>query len=499
MNEEQKGQNKMKQYQIIIIIVAVLIVLGAAAFFIFNGMGNEEPETLQTIDTAAAGDEVTEAVAATTFQIGLDDVVATVNGEPITGADMLTSYQDIINYYGEPDAESEELYYSVAMEQSITLKLIQMTAAELGVDELTQEEIDDLNATSDSEWQYALDNYVSTNIGDLEGATDEEKASAYAEAEDYYAMMGYTKDVLRKSYLENEIYERVTNELSKDVAVSDEEVQAYYDETVAADRETYEFDVDAYETQMMMYQYGYAEQEPWYHPEGYRYIKHILLAVDEDLMTTYTDLLARYEEQMDDEEAAAAEPTDADTADADTAETVVVTAEDIDAAKAAIIASVQTEIDEINQKLAEGVSFEDLIAEYGTDPGMADGSYPNGYEVSLASYGYVTDFVSAAFSVDNIGDISDPVISEYGVHIVKYVADVPGGPLELTDDLKALIEETLMEDKRNAVLDDWYNSADIQYTGIVRSVQEIQAEEAETAADTTDVVEPTDTTETDAN
>ncbi len=492
MSENQKGQNKLKPVQIVIIVITALIILAVAAFFIIRATQQEETPALQTIDTSDAAGEVTDAVAATEFQLALEDVVANVNGQPVTGADVLESYKSIVSYYGEPGEDSLELYYAVSMEQAITLKLIQMSAAEMGVDQFTQEELDALNATSDSEWQYALDNYVSSNLEDVTAATEDEKAAAYAEAETYYGQLGYTKETLRESYLENEVFERVKAELCKDVVVTDDEVTAYYNETVAADQATYENDVDAYETQIMMVQYGYADQTPWYHPQGYRYIQHILLTVDETLLATYTDLLARYEEQMDTEEeaAATAAPEATVAADATAAPDAAavtpeptqapVTAEEIDAAKAAILASVQTTIDEINAKLAQGVSFEDLLTEYGTDPGMVSGSYPNGYEVSLASYGYVPEFVAAAFSVDAIGDISEPFISDYGVHIVKYVADVPAGPVVLTDELKEQIRTTLLETKNNEVLDAWHNAADIQYTGIVRSVEEIQAEEAET-------------------
>lgn len=483
MSQEQNGQKKLKQYQIIIIVVAALIILGVAAFFIIRGTGEkEEIPTLQTLDTAETGGEVTDAVPVTEFQLGLEDVVATVNGESVTGADVLASYQNIVNYYGEPDAENLELYYSVAMEEAITLKLIKMSAAEKGLDQFTQEDLDELYATADSEWQYALDNYVSYNLTDSAEATDEAKAAAYADAEAYYSQMGYTKDTLRQNYLDNAVFERLQDDLSKDVAVTADEVQAYYDGVVKTDQETYEFDVDAYEYQLLMYQYGGTDQQPWFHPAGYRYVKHILLAVDEDLMTNYTDLLARYEEQMNEaEEAQAAGDTAAEAATAETdAAEAPVSAEDIDAAKAAIIASVQSTIDEINLKLSQGTSFEDLMAEYGTDPGMTSGSYPDGYEVSLASYGFVPEFISASFSVDNIGDVSEPYISEYGVHIVKYIGDVPAGPVALTDDLKALIEQNLLDEKKNEVLDAWHQSADIQYTGIVRSIEEIQGDEAVT-------------------
>lgn len=480
MSQEQNGQEKkIKRYQIIIIIVAVLIILGIAAFFIIRGTQKEEAvPALQTMEPSATG-EVTEAVSTTEFQVGLDDVVATVDGENVTGAEVMTSYEHVVNYYGEPDAENVELYYAVAMEEAVSLKLIKSTAAKMGVDQFTQEDLDALYATSDSEWQYALDNYVSYNYALTDESTQEERDAAYADAADYYALMGYSKEILRESYVDNEIFERVKSELCKDVAVTDDEVQTYYDDAVAADKSIYEFDVDAYENQMLMFQYGYADQEPWFRPEGYRYIKHILLAVDETLMANYTDLVARYEEQMDTEdETADAAATEDPAAATETPETPV-TAEDIDAAKAAIIASVQTTIDEINQKIADGVSFDDLIAEYGTDPGMTSGEYPLGYEVSLASYSFVPEFISAAFSVDAVGDIAEPVVSDYGVHIVLYAGDTPAGAIELTDDLKAVIHQNLYDDKSNAILDDWYNAADIQYTGIIRSVQQIQDTEAE--------------------
>ena len=108
--------------------------------------------------------------------------------------------------------------------------------------------------------------------------------------------------------------------------------------------------------------YGYTDYitPQYYVPSGYRGVSHILLDVDDTLMETYTNLLATYEEQQDQIEAGE-EVTEE-----------LVTLEQVEAAKQAIIDSVQPTIDEINQKLADGVSFDELIQEYGTDPGMQD-------------------------------------------------------------------------------------------------------------------------------
>ena len=421
-------------------------------------------EEAATEEAAAVEEEAIEEETAVedTYSVSYDDdtVLATVNGLDVVGSDVNESYEGIVSYYGEPDAASLELYYSVAMEEAITMKLISGTAAEMGVDQLTEEELAEVYATSDSEWQYALDNYVSYNFTQTEETTEEELAAAYAEAEDYYLQMGYTQDILRDTYLDNEIFERVQAELCKDVVVSDEDVQTYFDEIVAADELLYAGDIDAYENQVLMYQYGYADSEPWYKPEGYRYIKHILLEVDETLLTNYYELIATYEAEAD-------------------AETKTVTEDDIEAAKTAILDSVKDVTDEIYAKLADGATFDELIAEYGADPGMTSGDYPNGYEVSEGSYSFITEFVTGAFSVDTIGDVTDPVISEYGIHIIQYAADVPGGPIELTDTLHETIYQTLLDEKCNEVLDAWYDSADIVYLGIIRPVDEVTADDAE--------------------
>jgi hypothetical protein len=418
----------------------------------------EAPAAVEAVAVA----EETQTPAEETIALAADDVVATVNGAAITGANVMSSYQSLVNYYGEPDAESLELYYAVAMDQEVTLKLVELTAAEMGLDQFTQEELDALYATSDAEWQSALDSYVSNNLALTDTATEEEKTAAYAQAESYYNSLGYTPDILRETYRQNEVYTRVTDELCKDVTVTDDEVLAYFNDLVTSDQALYQYDAEAYETQLMMVQYGYADQDPLYHPEGYRYIKHILLTVDSDLLTTYTTLLASFNAQTD-----------------ETAEADRVSAEAVEAAKQAVLASVQPEIDEINLKLAQGVSFEDLIAQYGADSSMTTDEYASGYEVSTASSSFVPEFVTAAFSVNNIGDISEPAISEYGVHIVKYVGDVPGGPVSLTDDMKASISATLKDEKDSVVLSAWRDAADIQYTGILRTYDEVTADTAQ--------------------
>lgn len=466
-------------------------------------------EATGAAETPVPSPEVTQAVPVAAPALAETDVIARVNGQDITWGAALPYYTSIVNYYGEPDASMLDTYHAFAMETAIVMALSDQTAVANGLDQYTDEERAAVYATAETDWQAALDKWVATNGGLSATPTEEEKAAAYKNAEAYYGEQGYDLERLRADYLRRNIYDRVNAWVCRDVAVTDEEVQARYDEKVAADQLLYENDASAYEMQIQLYNSQYASEKPWYHPAGYRYIKHILLAVDATLLSRYTDLQARLEEQMDAEAAAAAATATPDPAAvtpdpaAATADPAAVTPDpaaatpdpaltpepsqapvtqaDVDAAKADILASLQAKIDEINQKVAAGTDFDALIAEYAvkadgtaTDPGMTSGSYPNGYEVSQASSTFVPEFVEAAFSVNAVGDVSAPYISQFGVHIVKYMADVPAGPVALDDTLKASIRQALLSDRQNTALDAWQKAATVEYTGLVPSMASLQ-------------------------
>ena len=211
---------------------------------------------------------------------------------------------------------------------------------------------------------------------------------------------------------------------------------------------------------------------------------HILLPVEDELMNAWKDLSARLEEQADTEESTDAEPT----AEPEVTEEPV-TEEMVKAAEQAILDSVQAKVDEIKAKLAEGASFEDLIKEYGTDPGMQDDeTRAAGYPIHAESIMYDPAFTAAAMKLEKIGDVGEPVVGQYGVHILKYLKDIQSGAQELTDEMKDEFRITLEENQKveamNAALTEWMAAAEIVYTedGEAWKVQE-------TAEDTASVDE----------
>ncbi len=433
---------------------------------------------------------VAEEAAVTEIpELTADTVVASLNGQDLLWSAVEPAYNTLVSqyssYYDMADPANVELFRAVALENAIVETILTQKAAEMGMSELSAEEIAQAETAAQTDWSAAIDNYLAYYYPDLTAESAEaDIAAAEAEAEQYYNEGGYDLDVLTAEYKKYMVLEKLQNVMIQDAAVTDEEVEAYYQQLVAADKELYENDVAAYMAynsqvdMMAMYaaMYGSANDMDyaWYKPEGFRAVRHILLPVDEELMNTYTDLQARFEEQQTETE------SETETTEAP------VTAEQVNEAKAAIFASLADKIEEINQKYVEGVDFDELITTYGvnadgtaSDPGMTSTPY---YEVCAASDTvYVAEFVEAAMSIPEVGGISAPYLSSFGIHIVKYLHDIPGGPVEMTDAQRQAKYEELLYSKQNdlysAQVEAWLTEANLQYTGAIIDLATLEAAE----------------------
>ena len=358
---------------------------------------------------------------------GMDDVAVMVNGEPITAGQVIqyAEYQ-LMNGY------TDTLDYEQAI-SDLTINLIaNQKIRELGLDQFTEEEKEAFRLDAQAIWDQYVQEYVAYYLTE---DTDEARAQAAQDAEAYYAAYGYSVDVLYEDILVEASYNRLYDYVlaGQDTQVTDDEVQAVFMEYALADQEAFEGNVGMYETYVQYYGY-----ESFYVPQGYRGVTHILLQVDEDLLYTYFDLSAKLEEEGSD-----------------------VTEEDVANARQAVLASRKEDIDEIYARLANGESFETLIAEYGMDPGMTLPEYlQDGYLVHPESLVYDPVFTAAAFSdkMVKVGDVSDPVVGSYGIHIVYYLRDVPGGIVEMTDEMESTIREYLQSQKENEIISNTINT-----------------------------------------
>ena len=128
----------------------------------------------------------------------------------------------------------------------------------------------------------------------------------------------------------------------------------------------------------------------------------------------------------------------------------------------------KAESDDIYARLEKGESFEALIAEYGTDSGMtSEDTLKEGYLVHKDSIIWDPAFIAAAFSdkMNQPGDTSDPAVGNYGVHILHYLKDVPGGFVELSEAIHEEIYTYLVSQRENQIiseaLEEWQTGHEI--------------------------------------
>ncbi len=100
-------------------------------------------------------------------------------------------------------------------------------------------------------------------------------------------------------------------------------------------------------------------------------------------------------------------------------------------------------LEELRTRIEAGESFSDLAAEFSQDIGSAD----SGGSLGVISAGDIgPDFEAALFALENEGDISAPVVGDFGVHLIKLdkITAEAGAPFE---DVKEEIIETLQQDE----------------------------------------------------
>lgn len=109
------------------------------------------------------------------------------------------------------------------------------------------------------------------------------------------------------------------------------------------------------------------------------------------------------------------------------------------------IKTAKRKIDEIYEKLLKGENFEELAQNFSDDPGSSDkgGKLPE--FGSGATTRMVTEFEDAAFSLKNNGDISKPIKTDFGYHIIKRINITPLGSF---DSMKKELQNKVNKDDR---------------------------------------------------
>ena len=415
------------------------------------------------------------------------ETVALVNGEKITKGEVADTYAYYQNYYstmysyyyGNSDISNiRDDIKDEVLEAYIERTLIAQKAAELGLDQLSDEDTAAIRAEAESQLEEYIEDYSSSvNTEGMDEDAAREAVLAYLEQN------GLTLDVLIENGTESFISDRVHDSIVADVTVDDAEIESAYNDEVSSDESSFASSTYLYEM------YRANGSTVYWNPEGYRTVKHILLKMSDEQSDEYaalTNQLSEVEASIADLESqtkadAVQEAVDA-TAEPDVTAEPDATEEPqtleeltarkaeletaIEAKKEEIIASFSEKTDAIYADLESGKSFDDVMAEYGEDPGMqSEPGMTSGYYVAEQSTYWESVFTEAALALEKIGDVSQPVLGKNGVHIIYYNSDVTPGAVALDDvreELSASVLETKQQEVYSAQYQKWYDAANVK-------------------------------------
>lgn len=354
-----------------------------------------------------------------------DKVVAESTAEntdkiEITYLDFKKEYLYFLKGQGITD-DSEESVAALCKSQRETIinylineRVILEKAKELGLDKLTDEEMDAVEEEYDRMVLRQIAYFAGlTNVDpEVSPLTDEQTETGNKGFDEYLASCGLTRDDL----LVWQVSAAVTNKLREDTV---KDVSADYSEA----EETFSSYVESikalYESNQLEYESGV--YSAYWVPDGSRRIKHILLGFED----TFTDELGQMRDSGDDEGA-----------------------DKLREEKAAEFSETSEKI--INM-LDNGADFDELIEEYSADKAGSEAN-PDGYLLVPDSQLYMEEFTEMGQSLENIGDY-DTALTDYGVHIVLY-ADDARVTEESIQGYKDYIYELLDSDVKNTHFND---------------------------------------------
>ena len=426
--------------------------------------------------------------------------VAVVGDRVITKQEL---YDEVENYYlssGYPiDLTSETLDADTRaqVDETLVAYLEYMVQEEVAVrvvdaqmpltDEETQEIEDSVQETVATVQETYLQ-YDPENPDAYDGDID-------ADTEEFFEMyMGMGIDAYQEVLLRQAKLEKLYDASIEGVVAEESEVQALYEEKLQEQKDAASSSETEYET-LTAGDSGSVGTFVMHKAQNYRMVTHILLSfTDEQLdeIEPYADIVDEKQELLDDLEEQLSEAQN----EALTAESELETAKEgddealiaekqaaYDEAQAAVddlkaqvteaTAEVQTastafltKRTEVAQELIEkangiikeaeaGTSFEELQEKYNEDEGITTQPYSlYGYLIPPTGTGFDESFADAALQMNEVGALSDPVVSDFGVHIIKLLygteaADLPFETVKplLQEEADATAQQSAWEEK----------------------------------------------------
>jgi parvulin-like peptidyl-prolyl isomerase len=349
-------------------------------------------------------------------------VIAEVNNEKVLKGELIDTYESQKSYYGiTEEIEKDEQYKDTLKEMKLDIlenliyqKLVLQKAKEAGFTVNDQAMEEAKKQFDDMLVQIAAQYKSQDGENKSEDAVYTQKAQDYVKGE--LDAMGKTQDDYIKLMAEDIMIGQFTDKNTESVQVTDEDIKAYYDKELAAQKES----ADAIESSGI---------ELYKQPEVI--VKHVLIEIPEEKRNEYNTLVSGGK---------------------DTEAKALLDEE---------LKKINAQAQEVLDKAKNGEDFEKLIEQYGKDPGMA--SNPDGYVVKQDGQ-YMPEFENAAFALQK-GEISGLVATSYGYHIIKSYDRVPEKIYALeekTEVIKKAVEEQKKNDMWESIVEGWKAASSIK-------------------------------------
>ncbi len=364
-----------------------------------------------------------------------DAVVATVDGENIYKWEFDILYDQQAPYFeaqrgidltSPKNFEARDTFAQGLVENLTGEKACLQEATKLGLDKLSEDEL----AAAEAEYLQFREQNLATLMQTY--ASDPDPAARAEEAlEQTMKEKNLDEEKLKMNIRNNMILEKLFLQLAENQNIPESELRAEYEEILASNKASYEEQPQLYGQQ--------ATGIVAFIPEGYIRIKHVLVGYgDEEL--------ARLQQEQNNVDQLMALWASFAVQEGETSASAEKAAREYGLAEEALKAKLDAHYaellpiaEEVYAKAAAGEDFDALIEQYNTDggmkilPGRRDGYYMHAYS------NFVDEFKEAAFALENVGDISEPVMSFYGYHIIKLLEKVESRVVpfeELKEDIR---------------------------------------------------------------
>lgn len=425
-------------------------------------------------------------------------VIATVNGKPILKSefDELYNYYYYMytQYYGY-DASTATSYLQSSikdfLDDLVEQEVLKQQAEAAGYLNYSDEDKAKAQKTFDDEKQAYIDEFVVSCKEALKGQEIKGKNDGESD-EDYFKRIGaqkYEQDLKDNGTSQEKVIEDtlLTNALEKfredklkDVTVLDADIVTHYDELYKEQSQELSTDanfVKAMNGQSITLSTGSSKtyDNVVFYRKGYSRVQHILINFDEadqKILQEYSATITEFDEEIADYEADLKKETD-DAKKTELTNKINKAKTDRDAAQKkyddalkVATAKIQEKTDAVYNSVKDGdeANFIKVMLEKTEDTGMnTEETAKEGYLVGPED-GMVAEFSAAATAL-KAGEVSKPVATYYGYHIIRCIKVLPEGKVAY-DDVKEELKETLTQQKKDSewtkMVENWTKESKIK-------------------------------------